>query len=123
MFSAFFMQCLLFIMFILPAYSFETQDSTSGRILYYHEEYGLPEFGSMLAEFDYDEYISSGATEFERQRLLLDWVYDHVVWDDLTRRNGTPIIYTGSPYKVLGILRTACSYVIVSAPQARGGLG
>jgi hypothetical protein len=68
----------------------------SAPILYYHETSDEPQLTQLLNEFDYSEYISDGATEFEQMALLKDWVYNHIPYElnynDSELRNSISIL-------------------------------
>jgi hypothetical protein len=66
--------------FFAPAES-DASDKQSSPVLFYHESADEPQLGRLLNEFDYDAYISAGATEFEQMALLKDWVYSQIPYE------------------------------------------
>lgn len=70
----------------------EKQDSP---LEFYYEGYGVPQFDSLLNEFDYAEAAARGRTEFEQMLILMDWVFEKVVFnasDDPELRNGLKVL-------------------------------
>lgn len=50
-----------------------------------HEDAGVPELRELRERYDFDEYVASGGTEFERMVLLQDWVYRTVAYGGATK--------------------------------------
>jgi hypothetical protein len=43
-----------------------------------YESFGRIEFDSLLKLYDFDTYVQSGATEYDKQRLLMEWVFNKI---------------------------------------------
>jgi hypothetical protein len=71
-------------------------DVQKSPLLFYHEPALLPEVDSFLKEFEFDEYVSAGETEFAEMSLLKDWVYRSVPyglnWGDSELRDAASIL-------------------------------
>ena len=71
-------------------------DIQSTPITFYHESPEEPQLMQLQSEFDFNDYISAGITEFEEMTLLKDWVYSRIPYDlnynDAELRNGLAIL-------------------------------
>ncbi len=73
---------ILLCLFCTALYAYDLQISP---IRFYHESYNTPQLKTLISEFDYSGYISSGSDEFERMILLKNWVFYNIKYDFVSR--------------------------------------
>jgi hypothetical protein len=82
--------------FIDDAGAVKAADIQSAPVTFYHETPGEPQLIQLQSEFDFNDYISTGTTEFEEMTLLKDWVYSRISYDlnydDSELRNAIKIL-------------------------------
>ncbi|MBN2160466.1 MAG: hypothetical protein JW807_13815 [Spirochaetes bacterium] len=70
---------IIFLFAAIPGHdNARAADVQSVPLLFYHETSEEPRLRELQDEFDFDEYIDRGMTEFEQMALLKNWVYKNI---------------------------------------------
>ena len=69
---------LILFVFSVPVLFASSEEVQTQPIRFFHESYDTPQLQTLRNEFDFDEYVSRGKSEFEQMILLKDWVFSHV---------------------------------------------